>query len=66
MLRAENILYHEQRGSVYLLIMRGDENLIKAQVEQFQPLLLDVLPVTFEEIFVYEMGGVGYDIRNIL
>ncbi len=61
-----NILYHETRGSVHLLIMRGDEREIKAQVEKFQPLLLDVLPLTFEEIFVYEMGGVGYDIRNIL
>jgi len=66
LLTAENILYHEKRGSVYLLIMRGDEQDITAQVRHFQPLLLDVLPLTFEEIFVYEMGGVGYDIRNIL
>ncbi len=66
MQKAENILYHEKRGSVHLLIMRGDEQDIKTQVQNFQPLLLDVLPLTFEEIFVYEMGGVGYDIRNIL
>ncbi|GAB4256927.1 MAG: hypothetical protein Kow00111_01420 [Thermincola ferriacetica] len=46
--------------------MRGDEQDIKAQVQKFRPLLLDVLPLTFEEIFVYEMGGIGYDIRNIL
>lgn len=64
--KAGNILYHEQRGSVQLLIMRGDEQEIKAQVQDFRPLLLDVLPLTFEEIFVYEMGGVGYDIQNIL
>ncbi|KNZ68484.1 ABC transporter [Thermincola ferriacetica] len=64
--RAGNVLYHEKRGSVYLLIMRGDEQDIKAQVQKFRPLLLDVLPLTFEEIFVYEMGGIGYDIRNIL
>lgn len=66
LLKAGNILYHEKRGSVQLLIMRGEEKDIKAQVQNFQPLLLDVLPLTFEEIFVYEMGGVGYDIRNIL
>jgi len=64
--QAENILYREKRGSVYLLIMRGDEKDIKTQVQKYQPLLLDVLPLSFEEIFVYEMGGVGYDIRNIL
>jgi len=62
----ENILYHEERGSVHLLIMRGEEAKIKAQMQKLQPLLLDVLPLTFEEIFVYEMGGVGYDIHNIL
>ncbi len=66
LLKTGNILYHEKRGSVHLLIMRGDEEDIKAQVQKFQPLLVDVLPLTFEEIFVYEMGGVGYDIRNIL
>lgn len=64
--KAENILYHEQRGSVHLYIMRGEEQDIRAQLQQLQPLLLDVLPLTFEEIFVYEMGGVGYDIHNIL
>lgn len=64
--RAENILYHEQRGSVHLFIMRGEEAKIKAQLQSLKPLLLDVLPLTFEEIFVYEMGGVGYDIHNIL
>jgi ABC-2 type transport system ATP-binding protein len=62
----ENILYHEQRGSVHLFIMRGEEPEIKAQLQKLEPLLLDVLPLTFEEIFVYEMGGVGYDIHNIL
>lgn len=66
LLQAENILYQEKRGSVYLMIMRGEEAQLKAQLQPHQPLLLDILPLTFEEIFVYEMGGVGYDISNIL
>lgn len=66
LLKDETILYHETRGSVHLCIMRGEEQDIKARLQQLQPLLLDVLPLTFEEIFVYEMGGVGYDIHNIL
>lgn len=61
-----SILYHEKRGSVHLLIMRGEAEDIKDQVKKYNPLLVDVLPLTFEEIFVYEMGGVGYDIQNIL
>lgn len=63
---AENVLYHEKRGSVHLLIMRGREEDIRKELTGYQPLLLDVLPLTFEEIFVYEMGGVGYDISNII
>lgn len=66
LLKSGALLYHEKRGSVHLLIMRGNEQEIKGQVQAFNPLLLDVLPLTFEEIFVYEMGGVGYDIQNIL
>lgn len=65
-LRQENLLYKEKRGSVYLLILRGEEMELKQQLLAYKPLLLDVLPLTFEEIFVYEMGGVGYDIQNIL
>lgn len=66
LLSDENTLYYEKRGSVYLLIIRGNADAAKAKVQQFRPLLLDILPLTFEEIFVYEMGGVGYDIQNIL
>lgn len=66
LLKAENILYQEKRGSVYLLVMRGEDQEIRKQAQKYQPLLVDVLPLTFEEIFVYEMGGVGYDIHNIL
>jgi len=30
------------------------------------PVILDVLPLTLEEIFIYELGGMGYDIQNII
>lgn len=60
------MLYAEQRGSVNLLIMHGDAETVKGRVEKYKPLLVDILPLTFEEIFVYEMGGLGYDIQNIL
>ena len=29
-------------------------------------MLIDVLPLTLEEIFIYEMGGVNYEIKDIL
>ena len=30
------------------------------------PMLIDILPLTLEEIFIYEMGGVNYEIKDIL
>ena len=66
LVKSERLLYQEKRGSVYLLIMRGEEEKIKEQIKEFSPLVIDLLPLTFEEIFVYEMGGVGYDISSIL
>lgn len=32
---------------------------------EYQPVILDILPLTLEEIFIYEMEGVGYAIKNI-
>ncbi|SDL91128.1 ABC transporter ATP-binding protein [Sediminibacillus halophilus] len=61
-----DILYKEKRGSVILAIVRGKEERIVSHLEQFHPVILDLLPLTLEEIFVYEMGDAGYAIENIL
>ena len=61
-----DILYKEKRGSVLLLIVKGDEQKVMTEIEKFGPVLMDRLPLTLEEIFIYEMEGVGYAIENIL
>jgi len=58
-------LYHEKRGSVSILIVRGNYNEIIQQVQTYRPAILDILPLTLEEIFIYEMGDNGYEIKNI-
>ena len=60
------ILHQEQRGTVHLLIIRGERAAIDESIEAKQPLIYDLLPLTLEEIFVYEMEGIGYAIDNIL
>ncbi|WP_053220146.1 ABC transporter ATP-binding protein [Virgibacillus senegalensis] len=60
------VLYKESRGSVILAIVRGKEDRIVSHLEQYHPVILDLLPLTLEEIFVYEMGDAGYAIENIL
>lgn len=61
-----NILYHEKRGSVLLMIVKGNEEEIAAIIQNHHPVIFDRLPLTLEEIFIYEMGGAGYAIENIL
>ena len=31
-----------------------------------EPLFMDVLPLTLEEIFIYELGGENYAVRDII
>ena len=60
------LLHEEKRGSVRLWIVRGSEEVITEKVEAYSPVVFDLLPLTLEEIFIYEMGGVGYNVENIL
>ncbi|OIJ18137.1 ABC transporter [Anaerobacillus alkalidiazotrophicus] len=65
-LKPFDILYKEQRGSVLLYIVRGKEEEVSAHIEFYHPVLFDVLPLTLEEIFIYEMRDVGYAIENVI
>ena len=53
-------LHYSKRGSVTTLIARGDKKAILAQLSAMNPLLLDVLPLTLEEVFTYELEALGY------
>lgn len=61
-----NILHSEKRGSVHLYIVRGEEAEVLKTIRQTNPVIFDLLPLTLEEIFVYEMGDIGYAIENIV
>ncbi|NQD65577.1 ABC transporter ATP-binding protein [Bacillus haikouensis] len=61
-----DVLHKEERGSVLLCIVRGDDEEINRQILTYHPVIFDLLPLTLEEIFIYEMGDVGYAIQNIL
>ena len=59
-------LHQERRGSVLILIVRGAYEEIIQRLQAYQPAILDVLPLTLEEIFIYEMGENGYEIKNLI
>lgn len=52
-----NILYRESRGSVDLLIVKDKREFIEETIWKSQPAIFDILPLTLEEIFIYELGG---------
>lgn len=60
------LLHKEKRGSVFLFIVRGEEEMIAEQIRKTNPVIFDLLPLTLEEIFIYEMGDIGYAIENII
>lgn len=60
------VLHMSNTGRVYTLIVKGNPTEAKKQLEKMHPMLVDVLPLTLEEIFIYELGGVDYEVKDIL
>ncbi|RHW38097.1 ABC transporter ATP-binding protein [Neobacillus notoginsengisoli] len=61
-----NVLHSEKRGSILLLIVRGNEEDIVRSIRKTNPVVFDWLSLTLEEIFIYEMGDIGYAIKNVI
>ena len=61
-----DVLHTSQIGRVYTYIVRGNPAAIKARMAAYDPLLLEALPLSLEEIFIYEMGGEDYGVRDIV
>lgn len=60
------VLSYTQMGSVCTFIVRGDRAETEARIRAMSPLLLDVLPLSLEEVFVYEMQALGYSFEDVL
>ena len=60
------ILHESQTGRLKTLVVRGDAQKISLKVSAAAPVYFDVLPLSLEEIFIYELGGVDYEVKNIL
>lgn len=60
------VLHMSNAGRVYTLIVKGNPAEAKLQLEKMHPMLIDILPLTLEEIFIYELGGVDYEVKDIL
>ena len=53
-------------GRVHTLIVKGEPRVAEQTISALNPLLMDVLPLTLEEIFIYELGGENYAVKDII
>ena len=60
------ILHRSNVGRVYTYIVRGNSEEILQRMQITEPVLLEAIPLTLEEIFIYEMGGEDYAVRDIV
>ena len=61
-----NILHESCSGRLNTLIVRGTAGQVEQAVAAVKPAYFDVLPLSLEEIFIYELGGVNYEVKNIV
>lgn len=60
------VLHMANTGRVYTLIVKGNPKEAEQALLAEHPMVVDVLPLTLEEIFIYEMGGADYEVKDIL
>ncbi len=56
-----DILHFSKNQSIYHIIAKGDEASIRKALEPYKPIVADLLPLSLEEIFIYELEVLGYD-----
>ena len=61
-----DVLHESASGRLKTLIVRGQAADITAQAAAANPAYFDLLPLSLEEIFIYDLGGVNYAVKDIL
>ena len=60
------VLHESSSGRLQTLVVRGSAHQIEEKARAAEPAYFDVLPLSLEEIFIYELGGVNYEVRDIV
>lgn len=61
-----NIVHEATTGRLHTLILRGDSGEVEQKLAGAHPLFMDLLPLTLEEIFIYELGGADSEVKDIV
>ena len=63
---ALDVLHETASGRLKTLVVRGSAEKVSRLVAAGNPDYFDVLPLSLEEIFIYELGGADYEVKNII
>lgn len=61
-----DIVSRSDLGKVHTLIIRGERGKIMDILNKYHPIFLEVLPLNLEEVFIYELGGENYEVKDII
>ncbi|MCH5279475.1 MAG: ABC transporter ATP-binding protein [Christensenellaceae bacterium] len=61
-----DVVSFTKSGSVANLIIRGDKDETESSIRAMNPVLFELLPLSLEEVFVYEMDSLGYRYDEIM
>ncbi len=61
-----HVLHHSSTGRIHTFILRGNSTEIQDRLALCDPLFMEAVPLTLEEIFIYELGGADYEVREIV
>ena len=61
-----NLLKFERTGSIVQVVVKGNKTEILDYVNKLNPIFVEAIQPTLEELFIFELGGLGYDISEII
>ena len=61
-----NVVHETVSGRLRTVIVRGDPEGVLARLQECQPLFMDAVPLNLEEIFIYELGGADYAVKDVI
>ena len=60
------LVSYQKHGSVSVLIVRGEREKTAEKIKALNPVLFEILPLSLEEVFVYEMDALGYQFNDVI
>ncbi len=61
-----DIVHSASTGRLRTIIVRGEPTEVLARLQEAEPLFVDALPLSLEEIFIYELGGADYAVKDVI